>query len=116
MKEVNGVRVQKGNVKAGDGGAKFREQWFELDLENKKWMEEHKIDLITGNVTGEATSCAPTAFQRPGGSQPVVGAVVEGGREGTTWVARNKFLIAGAVIFTYVLIARLVGDGSSGKS
>jgi ubiquitin-conjugating enzyme E2 J2 len=43
------------------------------------------------------------------------GAVVEGGQAareaGQGWLRRNKLLVAGAVIFTYVLIARLLGEG-----
>jgi ubiquitin-conjugating enzyme E2 J2 len=120
MKEVNGTKVQKGNVKAGDGGAKFREQWPELDAENWEWMKEHKIDPITGNPQQDpAANCGPkVGISMPGGgsgSQAVVGAVVEGGREGTSWVARNKLLLIGSAIFLYVLVARLVGEGS-GKS
>ena len=30
----------KGNVKAGDGGAKFRAEWPEVDLENREVDEE----------------------------------------------------------------------------
>lgn len=117
MKEISGVRVQKGNVKAGDGGAKFREQWPEVDAENWEWIKEHKMDPLTGNYLQEAgSSCAPvTGLRRPSGSQPVVGAVVEGGREGTSWLARNRLIIVGAVIFTYVLVARLVGEGTGGS-
>jgi len=106
---------QKGNIKAGDGGQKFREQWAELDLENRKWMEENNVDMATGIVRQieEEKSCVSTAaLRRPSGSQPVVGAVVDGGREGTSWIKKNRLLVAGAVIFTYVMIARLVGEGS----
>jgi ubiquitin-conjugating enzyme E2 J2 len=39
--------------------------------------------------------------------------VMEGGREGRGWLSRNKYWVAGAVIFTYVLIARLLGEGST---
>ena len=112
------VVKHKGNVKAGDGGAKFREQWTELDAENWKWIKEAKIDPVTGNAQQEAgaASCAPVpGLTRPSGSQPVVGAVVEGGREGTSWMAQNKLLIIGAVIFTYVLVARLLGEGTGGS-
>lgn len=108
----------RGNVKAGDGGAKFREQWAELDAENWTWIREMKMDPITGNVQQEAgaASCAPVpGLTRPSGSQPVVGAVVEGGREGTSWMAQNRLLIIGAVIFTYVLVARLLGEGTGGS-
>ena len=116
----DGKTVQKGNVKAGDGGAKFRAEWPELDKENWKWMKENRIDPVTGNVMQEAgasgQNCTPgMALRRPSGSQAVVGAVVEGGRvvgeEGKGWIRRNKLLVAGAVVFTYVLIARLLGDG-----
>ncbi|KAN0117891.1 ubiquitin-conjugating enzyme [Hyaloscypha variabilis] len=118
----DGKTVQKGNVKAGDGGAKFRAEWPEMDKENWKWMKENRIDPATGNVMQEPGSsgqgnCSPgMALRRPSGSQAVVGAVVEGGRavgeEGKGWIRRNKLLVAGGVIFTYVLIARLLGDGT----
>jgi ubiquitin-conjugating enzyme E2 J2 len=121
-----GGKTQKGNVKAGDGGAKFRAEWPELDKENWKWMKENRIDTATGNVIQEpggssAGNCAPgMGLRRPSGSQAVVGAVVEGGRavgeEGRGWIRRNKLLVAGIAIFTYVLIARLLGDGSSSRS
>lgn len=114
------VGAGKGNVKAGDGGAKFREEWAELDLENWKWIKENKIETATGNVLpGEAGSngtCGPTALRRPSGNQLVVGAMLEGGRavgeEGRGWVSRHKLLIAGGIIFTYVFLARLLGDGN----
>ncbi|KAG9229492.1 ubiquitin-conjugating enzyme [Amylocarpus encephaloides] len=113
---------QKGNIKAGDGGVKFRTEWPELEAENWKWMKENRIDAATGNVTPDpdappSNSCGPvTGLRRPSGSQAIAGAVVEGGRavgeEGRSWVARHKLLVAGSVIFTYVLIARLLGEGS----
>jgi ubiquitin-conjugating enzyme E2 J2 len=122
----DGKTIQKGNIKAGDGGAKFRAEWPELDKENWKWMKENRIDPATGNVVQEVGSSAPgnctpgMALKRPSGSQAVVGAVVEGGRavgeEGRGWIRRNKLLVAGAVIFTYVLIARLLGDGTGVES
>ncbi|RDW66479.1 ubiquitin-conjugating enzyme E2 6 [Coleophoma cylindrospora] len=110
---------QKGNIKAGDGGAKFRAEWPELDKENWAWMKENGIDAATGaSALQESKNCIPTAgLRRPSGSQPVVGAVVEGGRAagdvGQGWIRRNKLLVAGAVIFTYVLIARILGEGAS---
>ncbi|KAH6678716.1 ubiquitin-conjugating enzyme [Halenospora varia] len=117
-----GAKVQKGNVKAGDGGAKFRAEWPDLDKENWKWIKENNIDPATGNPMGSAPgSCGPgMALRRPSGSQPVVGAVVEGGRavgeEGRSWLGRNKLLVAGVAIFTYVLIARLFGEGMGKNS
>jgi ubiquitin-conjugating enzyme E2 J2 len=85
-------------------------------------MKENRLDPVTGNVMQEPGSsatgnCSPgMALRRPSGSQAVVGAVVEGGRavgeEGRGWIQRNKLLVVGAVIFTYVLIARLLGEGT----
>jgi len=120
----NGKTQQKGNIKAGDGGAKFRAEWTELDLENWKWMKDNRIDVASGNTLPDLNSsisnnCGPTigGLRRPSGSQAVVGAVVEGGRavqeEGRSWIRRNKLLVIGSVIFTYVLIARLLGDGTN---
>jgi ubiquitin-conjugating enzyme E2 J2 len=112
--------LQRGNVKAGDGGAKFRAEWPDLDRENWAWIRENRIDPATGvaaDLTAAAASpaCAPgMALRRPSGSQLIAGAVVECGRAvgGGGWLRRNKLLISGAVIFTYVLIARLLGEGS----
>lgn len=109
--------MQKGNIKAGDGGGKFRAEWPEMDKENWKWIKENKIDPATGIAVVDpgmtANSCAPAmGLRRPSGSVPVVGAVVEGGREGGTWIGRHKLVVAGAAIFVYVLIARLLGSGS----
>jgi len=85
-------------------------------------MKENRIDPVTGSVMPEIGgigqgNCTPgMALTRPSGSQAVVGAVVEGGRavgeEGRGWIRRNKLLVTGAVIFTYVLIARLLSDGT----
>lgn len=114
--------TQKGNIKAGDGGAKFRQEWPELDKENWKWMEENNIDTATGERKPEpgAPACTPQAAafgRRPSGSTPALGAVIEGGQAardaGQSWLRRNKLLVAGGVIFTYVLIARILGDGTS---
>lgn len=118
----NRLGTQKGNIKAGDGGAKFCAEWPELDKENWKWMEDNKIDLATGDRKPEpgAPACSPAANafgRRPSGSVPALGAVVEGGQAardaGQSWVGRNKLLVAGMVIFTYVLIARILGDGTT---
>jgi ubiquitin-conjugating enzyme E2 J2 len=120
---IPGIPVQKGNaLKAGDGGAKFRTQWPELDKENWKWMEENKIDPATGERYQEpgTKTCSPQAAalgRRPSGSGATLGAVVGGGQAarnaGQSWLRRNKLLVAGAVIFTYVLIARILGEGGT---
>ncbi|KKA29784.1 hypothetical protein TD95_005300 [Thielaviopsis punctulata] len=123
----------KGNIKAGDGGAKFREQWPELHAQNLKWMEENNIDPLTGNVksTGGAeasdpsgsslSSCRPplgiagsagnataNGSGRANQAQVVVDAVVQRRGAGQSWASQNKALIFGCFLFVYVLIARLL--------
>jgi len=121
---IPGVSGQKGNgaIKAGDGGAKFRAEWPDLDKENWKWMEENKINPATGDRIPEPGSptCSPQAAalgRRPSGSAATLGATIQNGQAardaGQSWLRRNKLLVAGAVIFTYVLIARILGDGTT---
>lgn len=105
----------KGNVKAGDGGAKFRSEWPELDAENWEWVKAHKVDAATGErLDGEnGASCGPQlniAGSSSHQAQAVVDAVVQQRDAGRGWLSRNKLLVAGGVIFMYVLIARLVSS------
>ncbi|KKF96948.1 Ubiquitin-conjugating enzyme E2 6 [Ceratocystis platani] len=90
----------KGNVKAGDGGAKFREQWPELHEQNLKWMEENDIDPATGN--------SRTSGAVAGSS--VVDAVVQQRDVGSGWASHNRILIFGSFVFFYVLLARLLNS------
>lgn len=113
--------LQKGNIKKGDGGRKFRDEWPEVDAQNWVLLKEQGIDAATGMPTrvdaGEVSAprdCAGSgigALRRPSGSQGIAGAVVEGGREGSGWLGRQRLWVAGGLIFIYVLIARLVGEG-----
>ena len=120
------VTNQRGNgaIKAGDGGIKFRAEWPELDKENWKWMEENKVDFKTGDRAidlSKPVDCAPAvaALARRGSATGggAINEAVRGGRVagevGQSWVKRNKMLVAGGVIFVYVLIARLLGQGSA---
>ncbi|KAJ5108784.1 Ubiquitin-conjugating enzyme [Penicillium angulare] len=116
------TRTAKGinNVKAGDGGLKFRTEWPELDEENWAWMKEHRIDTSTGQILPDPnapTRCSPETSalrRRPNGSAPGIGAVMEGGhvaREaGEGWARRHRVWIGLAVLFGYALISRLVSD------
>ncbi|KAI9839798.1 MAG: Ubiquitin-conjugating enzyme E2 6 [Sclerophora amabilis] len=125
---VGGSTKGSGNVKAGDGGVKFRSEWAELDDENWRWMKENRIDPATGNVVpelepdgdGSNGACLPEAAalrRRPGGSTPGLGAVMEGGQAarnaGQGWLRRHKMVVAVGVIFGYVLIARLMGEDAT---
>jgi ubiquitin-conjugating enzyme E2 J2 len=111
-----------GNVAAGDGGAKFRAEWADVDKENWEWMRKNGIDAVTGRgappagpSAGGPAACGPQLGLAGQGSghqrQVVVDAVVQQRDAGTSWLGRNKLLVLGAVIFVYVLIARLVGSG-----
>lgn len=113
-----------GNVKAGDGGAKFKSEWAEVDEENWKWMKEARIDPKTGIPvpSHDANSCTPSADalrRRPVGSNGALGAVVEGGQQareaGQSWIGSHKLLIGLLVLFGYAVLARLLGDGSAKK-
>lgn len=110
--------ANKGNVKAGDGGAKFRAEWPEVDVENWEWMKTNKVDAATGNrLDGEnGSSCGPQlgiAGTSGHQAQAVVDAVVQQRDAGRSWLSRNKLLVFGSAVFIYVLIARLLsGDGS----
>lgn len=112
-----------GAIKAGDGGAKFRTEWPELDAENRKWMKEKRINLQTGLVipSNPQPQCLPEAAglrRRPNGSATGVGAVVHGGQQardiaGQSWLGRNKWKMVFGALFTYILVARMVGEGTS---
>ena len=109
--------AQKGNIKAGDGGAKFRAEWPEVDKENWEWMTKHKVDTATGNRIG-STSCGPQLGIAAGSShqtQAVVDAVVQQRDAGTGWLSQNRLLIFGGVVFVYMLIARILSEGDGGS-
>lgn len=110
----------KGNgaIKSGDGGAKFRAEWPDLDKENWEWMEKEKIDPTTGlRMPDPNAPCAPavSAIARRGSaSGAALNGAVRGanvaGEAGQSWIKRNKLLVAGGIIFLYVLVARLLGE------
>ncbi|KAF2425324.1 ubiquitin-conjugating enzyme E2 J2 [Tothia fuscella] len=108
-----------GAIKAGDGGAKFRKEWPELDKSNWEYMQERRIDPATGNVAPEQTSCTPTATalrRVPAANTSRAGAVVGGAQvarvAGQSWFGRHKYYVAGAILFSYVVLARILRDSS----
>ncbi|OXV10011.1 hypothetical protein Egran_02222 [Elaphomyces granulatus] len=109
------------NIKAGDGGLKFRTEWPELDQENWKWMKDNRIDVSTGQITPDpnatVATCSPEATalrRRPTGSVPRLGVVMEGGQvareAGQSWILRHKIWLGLGLIFGYALITRLIAD------
>ncbi|KAI9833192.1 MAG: hypothetical protein M1819_003815 [Sarea resinae] len=112
-----------GAIKAGDGGAKFRSEWPELDEENWIWMKENRIDPATGSILPDpsttSNTCSPEAAalrRRPAGSNAGFGTVVGGGQAarhvGQSWIRRHKVAVGLSIIFTYVILARLLGEGT----
>jgi ubiquitin-conjugating enzyme E2 J2 len=110
-----------GAIKAGDGGARFRQEWPEIDEENIRWMREKKIDLQTGLPTSSHAhpNCAPEVAglrRRPTGSAPGVGAAVVHGRQqarvvGQSWMSRNKWRLVLGALLAYIVLARALGEG-----
>lgn len=112
------AKAGKNQIKAGDGGAKFKAEWPEIDQENWAWMRENKVDTATGNKATEnnGASCGPQLGIATGSghqAHAVVDAVIQQREAGQGWLFKNKLFLAGALVFIYVLIARLVGEGSS---
>lgn len=117
----------RGNIRAGDGGAKFRAEWPELDRENLKWLKEHNVDLATGMVrvpsppakegaaAAQGAHCPPELAglrRRPGGSATGVGAVVQGREQlanaHESWLGKNKWKLVLGALFAYILVKRIL--------
>ena len=113
---------QNGNIRAGDGGAKFRHEWPDVDEENLKWMKENRIDPLTGLPRPAATTpsqqpaCSPDVSglrRRPGTSATVVQDAAQIARDaGQGWLSRNKWRIVLGAMMLYILVARVLGDGA----
>lgn len=123
-KPVPGVQATtKGvnNIRAGDGGIKFRAEWSEEDAENWNWIREHNVDPKTGKILpdaeGTTVKCSPETAElrrRLGGSEGVR-AVLQGGQAakeaGQGWMGRRWMWIGAGVVMLYVMLARIFGEG-----
>ncbi|KAI5307379.1 Yip1 member 7 [Ascosphaera pollenicola] len=119
-----------GNVKAGDGGLKFRSEWPEHDKQNWKWMEDNHIDAATGLAVPTSDAPAPSSCSPEGSalrkrlstSTSGLNAVVDRGQAardaGESWFKRNRLWIGLAVIFGYAILVRIydVSEGLSSSS
>lgn len=116
--------AKAGNIKAGDGGRKFRSEWPDEDEENWEWIRENRLDPATGKALpdpeGEVVQCTPEAARirrilGAGGNSGTVGGLGQAAKEaGRGWVGRWKWWIVG-VFVTYVVLSRIVfrQDGGS---
>lgn len=111
-----------GNVKAGDGGAKFRSEWPELDEQNWKFLTEHRIDPKTGRHVPDPknASCAPGADalrRRPNGTNAPLSSMTGGGQQardaGQGWLMQHKLFVCLLGVVGYTLLVRILGTGSS---
>lgn len=103
-----------GAVKAGDEGLKFRTEWSELDVENWKYITENKIDTATGRLPA-ATNCSPETAALLGRSvgSGTLGEVQAARNAGQGWLRRNKWTVFGVLLFSYVVLARLLQDSEN---
>ncbi len=119
--------IGAGAIRSGDGGARFQSEWPELHQQNLKWMTDHRIDMDTGDVipkslpapASSSTSCAPaeTAALRRLAAQPLSNAAGNAANQaagldadGRSWIRRNKYLVGAMVIFSYVLVVRVLNS------
>lgn len=112
-----------GSIKAGDGGAKFRLEWPEVDEENLKWMTEKRIDPATGLPrqiqSNSHPHCSPEVAglrRRPGASATVVQDAAQIARDAqqSVW-SRHKWSIIFGSLFMYIMMTRAM-DGSVSAS
>ncbi len=109
-----------GGIKAGDGGAKFRLEWPDIDEENLKWMKAKHIDPMTGLSrpiqSSSQSHCPPEVAglrRRPGASATAVQDAAQIARDaGQGWLGRNKWKMVFGAMMLYILVARVLGDGA----
>lgn len=107
-----------GNIKAGDGGAKFRLEWPEVDEENLKCLKEKKIDMTTGlprPIQTAQPACSPEVAglrRRPGSTATVVQDAQIAREAGQGWLSRNKWRVVFSAVLLYILTARVLGEGA----
>jgi ubiquitin-conjugating enzyme E2 J2 len=108
-----------GAIKAGDGGAKFRLEWPEVDEENLKWMKDNRIDLATGLPRPAQSSqphCSPDVAglrRRPIASATVVQDAQIARDAGQGWLSRNKWKVVIGSMLLYIFVARVLGEGAA---
>lgn len=117
-----GAGAKGGKVGLGDGGARFRQEWPEVDKENWEWMKKNNVDPATGTVkvpqpdtqerpVGDVVASAGLVRRMTASGQQKAGSGPKGQgqvviKQGESWVKRNKVWVGLAVLVGYVLLAR----------
>ena len=112
------------NIKAGDGGRKFREEYPDEDRENWKWIGENKIDPKTGKILPDPEGEAAVHYGQEaaklrrilgaGGGSGTVGGLGQAAREaGQGWLGRWKWWLLGGFL-TYLVVSRVLLGGEQG--
>ena len=104
------------NIKAGDGGVKFRSEWEDEDAGNWEWIRENRVDVESGKVledgSGEVVQCTPEAARvrriLGGSGGGTVGGLGQAAKDvGRGWVGRWKWWIVGAFVM-YLVVSRVI--------
>jgi len=99
-------------VGLGDAGKRFRSEWPEVDIENWKWIDSNKIDVLTGGIPVAAEAEEQAVVRRR--AAPAAGILASGGpgpgaavvARGEGWLRRHRLMVGLMVVVGYVLLAR----------
>lgn len=96
-----------GKIGFGDGGARFRADWPEVDRDNWQWMRDHKINPQNGRVMAASTPIPTKSEGADAQEKQVAERIVVAERASQSWLSRNKIMIATAIIVAWVAIGRV---------
>ncbi|KAK6497417.1 Ubiquitin-conjugating enzyme E2 6 [Arthrobotrys musiformis] len=96
-----------GKIGFGDGGARFRTDWPEVDRDNWQWMRDHKINPQNGRVLSASTPLPAKSEGSEIQEKQVAGRLEVVERASQSWLSRNKIMIATAIIVAWVAIGRV---------
>jgi len=119
------VGSSQGKIGAGDGGARFKNDWADIDRENWTWMINNQVDIKTGRISLPPPKQIAGDMQQPGGDvSSKTGAVANSmianntrnlqiARNGQSWIGRNKFYVITAIVVAWVAIGRMFTEYTS---
>lgn len=119
------IGSNQGKIGAGDGGARFKNDWPDIDRENWTWMVNNQIDIKTGRISLPPPKQITGDMQQAGGDlASKTGAVANSmianntrnlqiARNGQSWIGRNKFYVITAIVVAWVAIGRMFTEYTS---